>query len=53
MGVGEVAQSLSMFVTLEAGKMVQWLRALVALQRTQVQFPAPTQQLTTVCNSQF
>jgi len=26
----------------EAGEMAQWLRALLLLQRTQVQFPAPT-----------
>jgi hypothetical protein len=31
--------------------MAQWLRALLLFQRTQVQLPAPTRQLTTVCNS--
>ena len=31
--------------------MVQKLRALAALQRTRVQFPATTCQLTDVCNS--
>jgi hypothetical protein len=34
-----------------AGEMAQWLRALALnLQRTWVQFPAPTWQLITVCN---
>jgi hypothetical protein len=31
-----------------AGEMVQWLRALAFFQRTQVQFPVSTWQLTTV-----
>lgn len=33
------------------GELAQWLRALVLLQRAQVQFPASVRQLTTACNS--
>ena len=34
----------------EAGEMVQQLRELLILQKTQVQFPVPTQWLTADCN---
>ncbi|CAO2626305.1 hypothetical protein LEMLEM_LOCUS19217 [Lemmus lemmus] len=34
-----------------AGEVTQQLRTLAVFQRTQVQFPAPTWQLTAVCNS--
>ena len=35
------------------GPILQWQEHLLLLQRTQIQFPAPTWQLTTVCNSSF
>jgi hypothetical protein len=49
-------KSLSAFATQKritgAGEMAHWLRACGLLfQRTQVQFPAPTWQITTVCSS--
>ena len=37
-------------ITLEAGEMVLWLRVLVIHAETWVWFPAPTQQLMTICN---
>jgi hypothetical protein len=40
-------------VTSEAIEMPQQLRGLTVFQRTWVQFPAPTWQLTTVCNSRI
>ena len=36
---------------LGAGEMAQWIRALAALPECQVQFPAPTCGLKTICNS--
>lgn len=34
-----------------AGEVARWFRQLAGLQRTQVQFPKPTWQLTSTCNS--
>lgn len=47
----EKPKILFIFLMLRVGEIAQWLRVLVALAGDLVHFPAPPEQLTSICSS--